>query len=137
MIDQDYVSTGRVQIALKHFPLPQYPNAATYANAIVCAGRQGRAFDMLDAVLRGDGQDPLDIDLIATMRGFNSAELRTCMSDPTTIARVNADSNLAIDNRVNGVPWFVLYSTVTGRCMTVAGNYPAEVFRTAIEEVAR
>jgi protein-disulfide isomerase len=48
IIEQEYLSTGRLQLVYHHFPLPSHRNAVSAAVAADCAGQQGRFWDMHD-----------------------------------------------------------------------------------------
>ncbi len=45
---KDLVATERFQWVLRHYPLESHPNAARYAEACECAGKQGRFWEFAD-----------------------------------------------------------------------------------------
>ena len=48
-----YIHSGRVQLALKHHPLERlHPGATKMAEAALCAGRQGKLWEMHEALFR-------------------------------------------------------------------------------------
>src|SRR5438552_2198548 len=49
-IKEEYVRTGKVRWVFVNFPLPMHQNAVAAAEVAMCAARQGRFWDMHDAL---------------------------------------------------------------------------------------
>jgi protein-disulfide isomerase len=89
-----------------HFPLPNHRFAAPAAEAVECAGQQGRAAKYIDAIF--GMQDSLGArpwTRFAQDAGvIDTIEFKSCMSDTTTAARVVAGRTFAQELAVLGTP---------------------------------
>ncbi len=103
----------------KHFPMDSscnrslegimHQNACDAAVAMVCAHRQGKAWEMHDAVFvnQKNLSKPVYTTFAAKI-GIDPERFGACMSDPSAMAEVKADIDQGIKLEVDGTPtWFV------------------------------
>jgi protein-disulfide isomerase len=139
LIDRDFVATGRLRYAFRHFPLENvHPNAIAAAEAAECASQQGRFWEMRrllfakreELAQRFWRTDAVSIGLDATMFG-------SCL-DGSAVARVRADMAEGRRLGLNSTPSFVIGVTQPDGSVLIAtkirGAQPYEVFKRAIEE---
>jgi protein-disulfide isomerase len=123
-----------VRLVFRNLPLSDiHPNATVAAVAGVCADKQGKFWDMHDAMF--SDQASLNEDgLKATARrlGLDSAGFSACMADPQTKASLEADTHAADELNIKGTPYFF----INGR--PLYGSLPAEEFESIIaDELSR
>lgn len=104
-IKQAYVSTGRVIVAFRHFPLTnQHPQAQKAAEAAECAGRQGRFWEMHDTLFLN--QLPMDESSLtrrASALGLNIVAFDRCLAGEAAL-KVQTDFLLGVKLGVSGTP---------------------------------
>jgi protein-disulfide isomerase len=138
LIDRDFVATGRLRYAFRHFPLENaHPNAIAAAEAAECASRQGRFWEMRrllfakrkDLAQRFWRTDAVSIGLDATM-------FAGCL-DGSAVARVRADMAEGRRLGLNSTPSFVIGVAQSDGSVLIAtkirGAQPYEIFKKAIE----
>lgn len=110
LITTNYVETGMVRLVMRQFPIPNLqPRAAAAASAALCAGEQGRYWEM-HGRLFADQKRMSDDDLrgYATEIGLDVASFDSCFAQNLHARQV--ESEVAEGNRigVRGTPSFVL-----------------------------
>lgn len=98
---------GKVRIVYKHFPLSFHPMAKRAAAAAEAAGKQGRFWEMHDAIFAT--QTMLDDDLLlghAKAIGLDAQRFQKDWNDPATTAKVDASRAEAAALGVDGTPAF-------------------------------
>jgi protein-disulfide isomerase len=106
-----------------------HPNALIAAEAGLCADRQGRFWDMHDAMY--DDQKALTPDALkstAARIGLDAARFSACLADRATGSALDADEQAAKDLGLNGTPYFF----INGR--PVDGSPTHEMFEGLIAE---
>ena len=113
-IKKEYVDTGRVKCGFRHLPLEtKHPLAFRAAEASECGGRQGKFWEMHDALfvplLRSSDTEE---SLFNRARGLNldSTRLRKCMQGEAT-STVREHMNQATLLSISGTPTF-LFGTI-------------------------
>lgn len=117
-----------VKVAFKHKPLPMHPEAEPAAKATVAAGKQGKFWEMHDAMF--NGQDKLGAAFYeeqAKKLGLNVEQFKKDLASPEVDKVVKDDAALADKLGVQGTPNFF----VNG--VAVRGAYPAEHFKKLVE----
>ena len=120
-----------VRVVFKHLPLPMHPQAEPAALAAIAAQRQGKFWEMHDAMFADQSAlAPPQLQATAERIGLEGAAFARCLADPATVRTVDADLRLGATVGVNGTPTFY----VNGR--------PVPTDRTALtvaisEELAR
>jgi thiol-disulfide isomerase/thioredoxin len=128
-----------VRLAYVQFPMNQdcskadlkktlHPEACHAAAASVCAGKQGKFWEMHDALF--DAQASLGADeyrSLADTLGLDAAAFASCLDAPGTQAAVVADTEAGAALGATGTPTFF----VNGR--ELAGAQPIEVLRAVVD----
>ncbi len=130
---------GDVRVAWYHFPMhsecnatgikkDMHPRACAAAWAAVCAHRQGRFWEMHDALFEHSARlSDTEIDGYAAEVGLDLTAFRACLSDPETRAKVSKDTEVAASLGVTGTP----NSFVNGR--KLSGAQPAEALVAVVD----
>lgn len=111
-IVREYVESGRVRLAYVHLPLGNHQNAFPAAEAAMCAGVQGRFWEMHDAIFRTMGQwagmpEPHTLfDSLATGVGVNRGAYRSCIETRATRALIESDAQRVSEAGVGATPTF-------------------------------
>lgn len=132
-IVREYVETGRVRLAYVNLPLRNHQNALPAAEAAMCAGAQGRFWEMHDAIFRtmgrwaGMNEPRTTFDSLAASVGVAPAPYRSCIDTHATRALIEADARRVTEAGVAATPtFFVGDERIEG-----AAGLPA--FRAAVE----
>ena len=99
-----------VRLVYRHLPLTQiHPNAMTAAEAAVCADRQGKFWDMHDAMFAD--QSALGAEALkdtAKRLGLDVDQLSKCVSDSATAQAIQADTKAADDIGIESTPYLFI-----------------------------
>jgi protein-disulfide isomerase len=129
---REFVETGRVRFAYLHFPLSHHPNAWPAAEAAMCAGAQGRFWEIHDGIFATQERwAPLSnprahFDSLANAAGVAMPAFRSCVANRTMRALVQGDFDRSREAGVNSTPTFVIGNTA------VSGALPIDAFRELI-----
>jgi protein-disulfide isomerase len=137
-LEAEYVKTGKLRYAVREFPLEAiHPRARAAAEAALCAGDQGRYWEMharLFAHPRALAAD--DLSRHAEALGLDGAAFGRCLADGTKTARVRRDLADGAAAGVAGTPAFFLGVEEGGALKVVRvlrGAQPYEAFKQAID----
>ncbi|WP_327689757.1 DsbA family protein [Streptomyces tubercidicus] len=124
----------RLDIRLRHFPLPKHPHAYTAAQAAEEAIEQGQGWPYIEAVLArseelGKRGDKLLL-AVAGELGLDTEELDTALIDGRHLLIVDADQAEGKAIGVTGTPTYVIDGE------RLDGGKSQEGLRTRIEEIA-
>jgi protein-disulfide isomerase len=136
-IDKQYVQTGKVKFAYRHFPLSSiHPNAEIAAEASECANEQDKFWDFHDKLFENqDTWSPQTLsDAEASFVGYagdlglNTDQFQSCLDDGKY--KQNVQDDLAAGNavQVDGTPAFF----VNGH--RLVGAQPFSEFQKLIDE---
>lgn len=108
-LDREFVQTGQVAFALRHLPLESiHPQAKAAAAAAVCAGQQGRFWEVHDALFRNPRNlQAIIADVAVTTDVLDPAVHSACMPEFGAKA-IEADARLARTLGVKGTPTFFI-----------------------------
>ncbi|HZO17764.1 MAG TPA: thioredoxin domain-containing protein [Gemmatimonadaceae bacterium] len=132
---REFVEPGTVRLAYVNYPLPNHPNAFPAAEAAMCAGAQGRFWEMHDGLFESQRRwGPLPnaapvFDSVARAKGVDVAAMRRCIQAGVTRALIRADAERAQESGVEATPSFII-----GGDILVRGAQPIETFRRAITQ---
>lgn len=133
-----YIKTGKVKLAYVNYPLPMHQHAWPAAEASLCAGAQGKYWEMhnalfttQDAWARRPNAEPL-FDSLAVTVGVAAPTYRQCMRDHVMRPLVQQDYDRSKESGVGSTPTFFVADTA------ILGAYPTPVFRRVLDSaVAR
>jgi protein-disulfide isomerase len=121
---------GDVRLVFRQLPLQSlHPDATTAAEAAVCANRQGKFWEMHDAMF--SDQTALGVAALketAKRLGLDTDAFSACLSDSNTLDAIAFDTKAASELAVFGTPYFF----VNGR--PVNGNIPKAKFESIITD---
>ncbi len=130
----EFVETGKVFYVVKHLPVTS-PQGERAALAAICAGEQGRYWEMHNALFANGEAWQSDatsaqrrIDAIAAELGLDAAALRVCAERAETKAVIARHVSEAHALRVFGTPVFFINNRL------LAGAQPIEVWREVLAE---
>ena len=130
---REYVETGRARLAFLNLPLPSHRHAWPAAEAAMCAGLQGRFWEMHDAIFEGQeawtrlATVDAAFEAMATRVGVNVATWRECVSSHALRPLIEADYQRAVSAGVNSTPSFFIGDR------HLSGAMPVDSFRVAID----
>ncbi|MCS6887972.1 MAG: thioredoxin domain-containing protein [Chloroflexus sp.] len=129
---EEYIATGKVFYVVKHLPVSS-PQGERAALAAICAGEQGRYWEMHNALFAAGEAWQSDaataqrrIDAIAAELGLDTAALRACSERAETKAIIGRHVGEAHALRVFGTPVFFINDRL------LAGAQPIEVWRAVL-----
>jgi len=111
----------KLRLVHRHLPLdmachpglrrPFHRRACLFAEAAECAGRQGRFWEMNDALfsiqerVKTDSVDPVEL---AVRLGLDRAAFKRCLASHATAPRIEKDVRAAMARRLRGTPSFIV-----------------------------
>jgi protein-disulfide isomerase len=130
-----YVDSGKIRIAYLNYPLPNHPHAWPAAEAAMCAGLQGKFWEMHDAIFETqDRWRPMSVtdaaplfDSLAVARDLDMAAHRRCLSTHQLRPLIQADFDRVQRAGVTGTPAFFIGKEV------IAGLGPTSAYAAAID----
>lgn len=136
-IKRDYIDTGKVRFISRDLPLTAiHPLAMAAARMSICAGEQGRFWEMRHALLvNGERLSTALFVTLAADLSLNPVTFAACTNQTERLdARINADIAEARAVQIDGTPAFVIGRTVASGLtgVRVIGAQPFEQFETAI-----
>ena len=129
----EFVRTGKVRLAYVNFPLAQHQYAWPAAEAAMCAGAQGKFWEMHDALfdtqLKWEAMPSAAtfFDSLASAQGVDIARWRQCVQSGKMKPWIQADHDRAQTAGVVSTPSFIIGDRL------LAGAQPIEQFRLAID----
>lgn len=135
-----YVSSGRIQLAFRHFPLPIHAKAKAAGAFAECAGRQAKFSPVHDELFRlGSRFNEGEFLRVAYATGLDAEQLTTCQSERWPLENVERDLAYGLSLGVEATPTFFIGRLVDGRKMKVAnkmvGARSFETFEFALDAV--
>jgi protein-disulfide isomerase len=136
-VDSAYVRTGKARILYINLPLSSHLQAYGAAEAAMCAGVQGKFWQMHDRLFAtqrewGHQADAAQrFERIAQELQLNMADWRDCTANDRTASLIVSDAMQAAEAKINGTPTFILNSRSGQKMLT--GAVPFEQFVQEIE----
>ncbi|HET7461123.1 MAG TPA: thioredoxin domain-containing protein [Longimicrobium sp.] len=113
--DSAYVRTGKVRMVFINFPLPMHNQAFAASKAAMCAGAQGKFWEMHDRLFRGqrDWRDQADAPqrfsrYASEIGGINASQFRDCVENDRVSPLIVNDIMQASGAQVNSTPTLIL-----------------------------
>jgi len=132
-IMRDYVDAGKVRFAYLNFPLTQHQNARPAAEAAMCAGAQGRFWEMHDAIFADQDKWSVLPDPTQSLRetairvGVDPDAWNACMTEHIMRPMIDGDFSRGNAGGVDQTPYFFIGS------QTVGGAIPAAQMRRLLD----
>ena len=129
----EYVKTGKVRLAYVNFPLAQHQFAWPAAESAMCAGAQGKFWNMHDALFNTQHQwealaSPATFfDSLARAQGIDIARWRQCVQSGKMKAWIQADHDRAERAGAGSTPSFMIGDKL------LVGAQPIDEIRRAID----
>jgi protein-disulfide isomerase len=138
-IAKDYVDTGKIRYATLDFPLAMHAKAFDGAKAVLCAGEQGKFWEMHDRLFANQqALEPWNAH--AEALGMKVPDFEACMKSDRNDAAIKADQQQGQKAGFTGTPSFVLALTdpkdpkkVKG-LVPLVGAQPYDRFKTEIDK---
>ncbi len=136
-IKKEYIDTGKVKFAYRHYPLTEiHPNAQQAAEAAECANEQGNFWDYHDQLFTNQTDwESLEagaaLDKFAEYAnaiGLNGETLKTCVESGKMADNVSKDANEGLKAGVDGTP----ATFVNG--ILISGAVPYSEFKAEIDK---
>ena len=112
-IQEDYISTGKLNIEFRNLPLSMHLNSFFAAKSMVCANKFGHFFDLHSIILNKQTSisESMILTEVAALK-IDTAKFLSCISDSTIISQVNADILECKRNDIRSTPTFVINGNV-------------------------
>ena len=136
---RDYIASGKVKLVWVNFPfLGDESNGAAAAG--YCANDQGHFWEMHDWIFENQSPtisnngafSPERLSEMAEGIGLDVAAFEACLSEPSTIERVQADDDFSRETGVESTPSFLVESSET--LVAGGGSVEVEELIAAVEE---
>jgi protein-disulfide isomerase len=138
----EYVDKGKVRHVFIHYPIAQlHPDAYKSHEAAMCAGDQGKFWDLHAKLFETPMKTADQFTAIAQSLGLDTTAFRACL-DSNRHAKEVQDSVARITKmNVNGTPMFLVGKTSPDGQIKVAklieGAQSFETFKAALDEIAK
>ncbi|MBC7790964.1 MAG: DsbA family protein [Anaerolineae bacterium] len=135
-LKREFIDNGKARFAYINLPLPSHTNAWPAASAAMCAGLQGKFWEMHDALFSAQSlwaTEPIPgpvFQTLASKAGIDGSAMSSCMSSKRLQPLIQADYDRAVQSGINSTPSFI----VGGVMLT--GAHPIENFRRIIDSLA-
>ena len=132
-LHNEFVKPGKVRFAYVNYPLNSHAQAWPSAEAAMCAGAQGKFWQMHDAIFDNQerwasGPAPAAVfDSLARTTGVEMRRWRDCVTSGTTKPLIQADHQRAAAAGVRSTPSFLIGDAL------LAGAHPILSIRRAID----
>ena len=139
-IESEYIKTGKLRYVIREFPLESiHPQAFKAAEAALCAGDQGKYWEMHDRLFANQrALAPEQLAVHAQAIGADEAKFSECLRSGVKAAKVRKDLDDGIKAGVTGTPAFFV-GVADGATVKVArvvkGAVPFAAFKEAIDAV--
>lgn len=142
---QQYIDTGKLRFVMREYPIDRlHPRAAAASEAVLCAGDQGKYWDMHDAMF-ADQKANADEDFqrMAGALGLDVDAFKACMDGDKFVAQIRAHIVEGQSLGVSGTPSFVAGltdpadSNKVNLTKFIRGAQPLQAFQSAIDELLK
>ena len=108
-IEKDYIDTGKIKYTFMDFPLPMHGQAMKASEAALCAGDQGKFWEMRDRLFAN--QNALAPEALlkhAEALGLDAAQFKECLDSGKQAAQIKATMAEGQKAGITGTPGFLL-----------------------------
>lgn len=140
-LEQEYITSGRVQFVYRHLPLPSHQYAMKAAHAAACAGAQDRFWPMHDQLFAQGAQlDDAGLRRMSAALQLDGRTFESCIDNASTTAVVTRDATEARALGLNSTPSFLLGARLSNGSIKVtrafSGTLPIASFRAELDQAA-
>jgi len=135
-LKEKYIDTGKVRWVAYNLPLSFHPHARKAAQAALCAGDQGKFWEMRTKLF--ENPKKLDVKFLPGYAGdlsLDVAAFETCLNGDSHLAEIDREAKAANAVHLTGTPSFIVGKTarteISGR--VIIGAQPLNAFETAIK----
>jgi len=139
-LKKNYIDTGKVKFVSRNLPLGFHAHAQKAAEAALCAGEQGKYWEMRDALFKN--QNKLEVEAIlgyANGLSLKADAFKGCLDSGKHAKEIGDEAASAGAIGITGTPTFVLGiargDSVEGR--KLVGAQPYGAFETQINELLK
>lgn len=142
---KEYVDTGKLKYVLKEFPLKSlHPDADKLSLAALCAGDQGKYWEMHDAIFSSESKpDPKDLSKEIASIKLNKGSFQKCFDSNKYSEKINSNISEGSSLGITGTPSFVLGKTDSADSskvhvtVAVKGARPFPAFKEEIDKLLK
>jgi protein-disulfide isomerase len=136
-LKKEYIDTGKVRFITRDFPLDFHPNARPAAQAVRCAGEQGKFWEMRHHVtLNASALNTALYEKLARELKLDLPRFTACAGSDSHKEAIDRDMAEGMSAGVTGTPSFVLGKTLPGTTLEgirIVGAQPYQAFDTRIK----
>ena len=139
-LKRNYIDTGKVRFVSRDLPLDFHPYALKAAEAVRCAGDQGKYWEFREALFAAaDAPNDDVIKKAAASLALDESALQSCLTSDKHKADVQKDAAEAAALQINGTPSFVLAKSATDKLdgVRIVGAQPYAAFDSAIQAILK
>lgn len=136
-LKEKYIDTGKVRWVAHNLPLGFHPHARKAAQAALCAGDQGKFWEMRTKLF--ENPQKLDVKYLpgyARDLSLDEATFDACLNGDSHLADIDREAKAANAVNLSGTPSFIIGKTasdeISGR--VIVGAQPLNAFESAIKE---
>jgi len=136
-LKRDYIDTGKVRWVALNLPLPFHKDARKAAQAALCAGEQGKFWEMREELFKNPQKLAAEhLPEHAASVGIDVEAFNACLASDRHFADIDQDAKDASKVRLTGTPSFIVGKTASDKItgQVVIGAQPLNVFRAAIRK---
>jgi protein-disulfide isomerase len=136
-LKKNYIDTGKVRFISRDFPLEFHANALKAAEAVRCAGEQGKYWEMRDLLIANSKDLTADaIRHYANTLALEPASFVQCVESEKHKAEIEKDMADAASLQISGTPTFVVgrESADVLKGVMLVGAQPYSTFDSIIQE---
>jgi protein-disulfide isomerase len=135
-LKREYIDTGKLRFVSRDFPLDFHPNARPAAQAVRCAGEQGKFWEMRHQVtLNASALGAAVYERLAGELQLDVPRFTACAGSDSHREAIDRDMAEGIKAGVTGTPSFVLGRTAPGPTLEgirIVGAQPYNAFESRI-----
>jgi len=134
-LKREFIDSGKARFAYVNLPLPSHANAWPAASAAMCAGLQGKFWQMHDALFSRQlswASEPTPgplFEKLASKAGIDASAMSSCIASKQMLPLIQADYDRAVQGGVNSTPTFLVGGVI------LSGAHPIENFRRVIDSL--
>jgi protein-disulfide isomerase len=142
-LQEEYIDTGKLRFVMREYPLSSiHKNATNASMAALCAGDQGKYWEMHDLLFENQKQLGVDnLKSFASTIGLDTASFNECLDGKKTSGKVQKDMASASKLGMGGTPGFFIGLTDLTEpdkvelSVYLKGAKPIDAFRAAIDDL--